>query len=523
MCVPARLSAVHVTILHYSLCDSKAVCSSCHRTALQSVCQQVCLQFMSPYCITVCVPTRLSAVHVTILHYSVCASKVACSSCHHIALQYVCTDKAVCSSCHHIALQCVCVCVCVCQQGCLQFMSPYCITVCVPARMSAVHVIKLHYSVCNNKAVCKSCHHTALECVCQQGCLRFMSTYCITVCVPARLSAVHVTIMHYSVYATKAVCSSCHHIALQYMCANKDVCGSCHHSALQYVYQQECLQLMSPYALQSVCQQSRLQFMSPYLITVCVPARLSAVNATALQCVCKQGCLQFMSPYCITKYVPTRQSADHVTILHYIVFASKAVCRSCHHIELHSMCQQGCLQIMSPYCITVCVPTRLSAVHVTILHYSVCVPSRLSAVHVTLLHYNVCVNKAVCSSCHRTALQCVCRQQGCLHFMSPYCITVCVSARMSAVHVTVLHYSLCASKAVCNSCHHTAFQCLCQEGSLQFMSSYCFTVCVPARLSSVHVTIMHYSLCANKAVCRSCHHTALHLLCQQGCLQFMLP
>ena len=82
----------------------------------------------------------------------------------------------------------------VCQQGCLQFVSPYCITVCVPARLSAVRVTILHYSVCASNAVCSSCHHTALECVCQQGCLQFMSPYCITVCVPAMLPAVRVTL-----------------------------------------------------------------------------------------------------------------------------------------------------------------------------------------------------------------------------------------------------------------------------------------------------------------------------------------
>ena len=123
--MPVKLSAVLVTILHCSVCASKAVCSSCHHTALQYVCPQGCLQFTSPYCITVCIPARLSEVHVTILHYSVCASKSVCSSCHHTALQ------------------------CVCQQVCLKFMSPYCITVCV----------------------------------CQQGCLQFLSPYCITVCV----------------------------------------------------------------------------------------------------------------------------------------------------------------------------------------------------------------------------------------------------------------------------------------------------------------------------------------------------
>ena len=450
VCVPAKLSAVHVKIRHYKFCACKAVRSSYQHSALQCVCAskaarsscqnsalqclhlQVCLQFMSTYCITVCVPTRLSAVHVTILHYSVCASKAVCISCHHTALQFVC------------------------QQGCLQFMSPYCIKVCGPARMSAVHVIILHYSVCTNKAVCNSCHHTALECVCQQGCMRFMSTYCITVCAPARLSAVHVTILHYSVCASKVVCSSCHHTALQCVC------------------QQGCLQVMSPYCI-TVCVPTRLQNMSPFCITVCVPAKLSAVHVTilhysmcankaacssfqhtALQCVCQQVCLQFMSPYCIS------------------VCANNAVCSSCHHTALQFVCQQRCLQFMSPYCITVCVPTTLSAVHVTILHYSLCVPTRLSSVHVNVLHYSVCASKAVCSSCHHTALQCVC-QQGCLQFMSPYCITLYVPTRLSAVHVTILHHSVCASKAVCSSCHHTALQRVCQQGCLQFMSPCCVT------------------------------------------------
>jgi len=106
-----------------------------------------------------------------------------------------------------------------------------------------------------------------------------------------------------------------------------------------------------------------------------------------------------------------------------------------------------------------------------------------------MLHYSVCASNAVCSSCHHTALQCVC-QQCCLQFVSPYCITVCVPAMLSAVRVTILHYSVCASKAVCSSCHHTALQCVCQQGCLQFVSPYCITVCVPARLSAIRVTIL---------------------------------
>jgi len=107
--------------------------------------------------------------------------------------------------------------------------------------------------------------------------------------------------------------------------------------------------------------------------------------------------------------------------------------------------------------------------------------------------------------------------------MSPYCITVCVPTRLSAVHVTILHYSVCASNAVFSSCHHTALQCVCQQGCLQLMLPYYITMCVPTRLSAVHVTIMHYNLCASKAVCSSCHHTALNSMCQQSCLQFMSP
>ena len=136
-----------------------------------------------------------------------------------------------------------------------------------------------------------------------------------------------------------------------------------------------------------------------------------------------------------------------------------------------------------------------------------CVPTRLSAVPVTILHYSVCANKAVCSSCHHTALQFVC-QQGSLQFLSPYCITVCVPTRLSSVRVTILHYSVCANKALFSSCHHTALQCVCQQGSLQFVSPYCVTVCVTTRLSTVPVTILHYSVCANKALFSSCHHTA---------------
>jgi len=315
-------------------------------------------------------------------------------------------------------------------------VSPYCITVCVPARLSAVRVTILHYSVCASKAVCSSCHHTAL------------------VCVPAMLSAVRVTILHYSVCASKAVCSSCHHTALQ-----------------------------------CVCQQCCLQFVSPYFITVCV---------------CQQGYLQFVSPYCITVCVPAMLSAVLVTILHYSVCASKAVCSSCHHTALQCVCQQGCLQFVSPYCITVCVCQQCCLQFVSPYYITTCVPVRLSAVRVTILHYSVCASKAVGSSCHHTALQCVC-QQGCLQFVSPYCITVCVPARLSAVRVTILHYSVCASNAVCSSCHHTTLQCVCQQGCLQFVSPYCITVCVPARLSAVRVTILHYSVCASNAVCSSCY------------------
>ena len=228
---------------------------------------------MSQYCITVCVPATPSTVPVTILHYSVCASNVLYSSCHHTALQ------------------------CVCQQYSLQFLSPYCITECVPAKLCTVPVTIVHYSVCARKEICSSCHHTALQCVCQQGCLQFLSPYCITVCVPARLSTVPVTIMHYSVCASKAVYSSCHHTALQFL-ANK--------------------------ALYTSCQ------------------------LTALQCMCQQGSLQFLSPYCITVSVPTRLCTVPVNILHYIVCANKAVCSSCHHNALQTLCQQSPLQFVSP-------------------------------------------------------------------------------------------------------------------------------------------------------------------------------
>ena len=337
---------------------------------------QFCLQFMSPYFITFCAPAKLSAVHVTILHYILCASNCVWSSCHHTALHYVC------------------------QQGCLQFISPYCITVCVPARLSAVHVYILYYSVCASKAVCISCQVTALQCVCHQGCVHFVSLYFIRVCVPASLSAVHVTILHYTVCASKFVCSSCHH--------------------------------------------------------------------TALQCVCQQGCLQFMSPYCITVCVPARLSSIHVNIMRYSVCASEAVCSSCHQTPLVCVHQQFCQNFVSLYWITVCVPARLSAVQVNSLHLSV---------------YD---SKDVYISCHYTALHWVC-QQDCLQFMSPYCFTISV----------------------------------CQQGSLHFISPHCITVCVPIMLSAVHVTLLHYSVCASKAGCISCHHTALQCVCQQRCLHFM--
>jgi len=260
-------------------------------------------------------------------------------------------------------------------------MSSYCITVCVQARLSAVDVTILIYSVCDRKSVCRSCQHISLQCVYQKVCLLYIPAYCITVCVTESLSAVHFTIIHYSVCDRKSVCSSCHH--------------------------------------------------------------------TALQCVCQKGCLQFMSPYFITECLPAKLSAVHVTILQYSVCAQKSVCSSCHHSALE-----------------------------------------------------LCAGKFVCSSCHHTSLQCVC-QQGCLQFMSTYCITVCVPARMSAVHVNILHYSVCASKAVCSSCHHIALECVGQQVCLQFMSPHCTTVCGPARLLEVHVTIMHYSVCASKYVCSS--------------------
>ena len=399
------------------------------------MCQQGFQHFLSPYSISVCVPARLSVVPVTILHYSVCATKAVFSSCHHTALECACFSKAPSSSCHHTALQCacqegslqflspfcitVCVCqqgslqflspfcirVCVCQQGSQQFLSPYCITVCVPARLSSVPVTILHYSVCASKAPCNSCHPTALQCVCQQGCLQFLSLNFITVCVPARLSTFPVTILHYSVCASNAVYSSCHHTTLQ-----------------------------------CVCQQCCLQ----------------SCHHTALQCVCQQCCLESLSPYCITVCVPARLSTFPVTILHYSVCASKAVYSSCHHTALQCVCQQGSLQFLSPYCIRVCVPVRLSTFPVTILHYS------------------VCASKAVYSSCHHTTLQCVC-QQGCLQVLSPCCITVCVRARLSTVPFTTLHYSVCASKAVYSSCHQTALQCVCQQGCLQCVAVWLAT------------------------------------------------
>jgi len=222
--------------------------------------------------------------------------------------------------------------------------------------------------------------------------------------------------------------------------------------------------------------------------------------------------------------VPERLSAVHVIIPHYSVCARKAVCSSCHHTSLQYVCQQGCLQFMSAYSITVCVPARLSAVHVTIIQYSVCarksfcssstilhyncVTDSVSAVHVTIVHCSVCARKAVCSSCHHTALQWVC-QKVCLQFMSQNCIKLCVPARLSAVYVTILHYSVCASKAVCSSCHHNALQSVCQQGCLLFMSPYFIAVCVKARLSAVHIIVRHYSVCARKSVCSSCHNTAL--------------
>ena len=138
---------------------------------------------------------------------------------------------------------------CVYQHGCLQFLSPYYITV-LPTRLSTVPFTTLHYSVFASKAVYSSCHNTALQCVRQQGCLQFLSPYCITVCV-------------------------CQQGCLQFLspfCITVCVC------------QQVCLQFMSPYCITvCVCQQGCLQFLSPHNITMCVPARLSAV------CCCVTG------------------------------------------------------------------------------------------------------------------------------------------------------------------------------------------------------------------------------------------
>ena len=89
-----------------------------------------------------------------------------------------------------------------------------------------------------------------------------------------------------------------------------------------------------------------------------------------------------------------------------------------------------------------------------------------------------------------SALQSVC-QQGSRQFLSPYCIRLCVPARQSTVPVTIIHYSVCANKADYSSCHHTALDCVCQQDSLQFLSPYSITVCVPTRLTTVPVTILH--------------------------------
>ena len=166
--------------------------------------------------------------------------------------------------------------------------------------------------------------------------------------------------------------------------------------------------------------------------------------------------------------------------------------------------------------------------------------AKLCTVHVTQLHYSVCASNAVYSSCDHTTFHCgvtrmfavptnilhysvcVC-QQGSMHFLSPYCITVCVPARLSTVPVTILSYSVCASKAVFSSCHHTALQCVRQQGSLKFLSHYCITVRVQENLYRFPVTIKHYSVCASKAVFSSCHHTTLQCVCQQVCLQFLSP
>jgi len=165
---------------------------------------------MSLFSIRVFVPTKLSAVPVTILHCSVCVIKALYSSCHHTALQCVWKQGSL------KFLSTYCIRLCVCQQGCLQFLSQNCIKLWVLTRLSVSPVtirhysvvltklsgfpfITLHESVCAIKSVCNSCHHTSLQCFWKQDCLQVLSKYCITVCVLTRLSAVSVTIIHESV------------------------------------------------------------------------------------------------------------------------------------------------------------------------------------------------------------------------------------------------------------------------------------------------------------------------------------
>ena len=213
-----------------------------------------------------------------------------------------------------------------CQQASPQFVSPYCITVLVPANLSTVFVTIMHYIVCTSKAPYSSCHHIALQCVCQQSSLQFLSPYSFTVCVQETLSTFRVKIFLHRLCTSRAHCISCHH--------------------------------------------------------------------TPLQCVCQQTSLLFVSPYCIIVCVTVRLSRFPVNIMHYSVCAGKALCSSSHHSAVRSVCQQGCLNFVSRYCITVCVPARLSIFPVTKLHYILCLPAKLSTVCVTKVHYILCASEA---------------------------------------------------------------------------------------------------------------------------------
>ena len=137
-----------------------------------------------------------------------------------------------------------------------------------------------------------------------------------------------------------------------------------------------------------------------------------------------------------------------------------------------------------------------------------CMPARLSAVHFNILHYSIFSGNAVCISCHHTVLLCLC-QQGGLLFMSPNSIRVCAPGKLSKFRVTILNYSECASRLSAVHVNSLHYSFCASKGCLHFVSLYIFTVSVPARMPADHVTILLYNVCM-PANLSAFHFTTLH-------------